>query len=140
MKQLRLTEEQLLAIQKRAKERGAVIKVNRIATPAEAKPNSLKYGNRKTVVDGFKFDSKREAERCQQLKLMQQAGEIHGLERQVPFDLKVNGVKVCRYVADFVYVGKNGKVCEDVKGYATSLYKLKRKLMKACLNIDVLET
>lgn len=53
-----------------------------------------KYGNRKTEIDGFVFDSKRETERYQQLKLLEAAGEIVDLRMQVKYHCAVNGKKV----------------------------------------------
>lgn len=136
----RLTEEQLQAIQERIK-RGSVVRTNQIALPSEKRPIGLKYGNKRTERDGETFDSAREAERYGELKLLEFAGEIHDLNRQVPFRCVVNGQEVCKYIADFVYktVG-NRIVVEDAKGYATAIYKLKKKLVKACLNIEVIET
>lgn len=93
-----------------------------------------KYGNHKTTVDGITFDSKKEAERYLQLKAMLNAGEISDLRLQVRIKLldafESNGhkYKPLYYIADFVYL-KDGKfVVEDVKGYRTDVYKLKRKL------------
>ena len=118
----------------------------------EAEPEKRnKYGNRRTEVDGIMFHSAKEAKRYTELKLMEKAGAIRGLRLQVPFDLEVNGVKICRYVADFVYEeqihgekifsrGLWGTVIEDVKGKRTDVYRIKAKLMKAILNIEVRET
>ncbi len=97
-----------------------------------------KYHNKKVMIDGIKFDSKKEANRYQELKLMQRAGIISDLQRQVKYVLipsqKGDDGRVverpCTYIADFVYVDENGKkVVEDTKGYRTSDYKIKRKLM-----------
>lgn len=100
-----------------------------------------KYGNRKVVVDGQTFDSVREHKRWCVLKLMERAGEISALARQVPFPLQVNGVSVGKYIADATYIDKAGVlVVEDAKGFRTDTYKLKRRLMKAIHNIDILET
>lgn len=98
-----------------------------------------KYRNKKTVVDGIKFDSQREATRYSVLKIMQSAGVISGLRLQVPFVIMVNGVKVCKYVADFVYIEKANQVVEDVKGMKTPTYNLKKKLMKAVYGIEIQE-
>ena len=97
----------------------------------------MKYGNRKTVVDGITFDSKKEATRYAELKLLQRAGEIFDLQRQVPFTLipkQTRDGKVierpCVYKADFVYKDKDGtEVVEDTKGMRTKEYVIKRKLM-----------
>jgi len=99
-----------------------------------------KYRNRATTIDNHRFASLREAARYRELALLLAAGEIRNLELQVRFPLLVNGVKICTYIADFCYFSKDGKyTVEDSKGYATPLYKLKRRLMAACHNIDVEE-
>ncbi len=106
-----------------------------------------KYGAKKTIVDGKKFDSKWEAERYGQLKAMEKAMFIRDLELQVPYDLIVNDVKICRYIADFRYKKESNytitndeyyvEVVEDTKGFETQEFKLKKKLMKALYNIDI---
>jgi len=99
-----------------------------------------KYKNKKTVVDGIVFHSMREAKRYSDLKLMQRAGLISGLALQVPYQLIVNGVKICAYNADFTYTDQTGFIVEDSKGYRTKDYIIKRKLMLACHGIKILET
>jgi hypothetical protein len=99
-----------------------------------------KYGNRKTVVDGFKFDSQAEATRYSVLKILQASGLISGLRLQVPYQINVNGKKICRYVADFVYIEDGKEVVEDVKGMKTPVYNLKKKLMEAVFGVVILET
>jgi Protein of unknown function (DUF1064) len=102
---------------------------------------SAKYGNVLTAsADGKTFASKREARRYGELLLRERAGEIVGLATQVPFDLLVNGIKVCRYVADFVYFEGERYVVEDSKGCKTAVYRLKRKLMLAVHGIEIRET
>lgn len=99
-----------------------------------------KYGNRKVEVDGITFASAKEARRYGELKLLERAGEISSLRTQPRFPIVINGVKVCTYVADFAYFeGEPTCVVEDVKGFKTDVYKIKRKLMKACHDIDVVE-
>lgn len=97
-----------------------------------------KYRNQKTIVDGITFDSKKEANRWAELKLLERAGEISFLERQPSFVLipkQVRDGKVIErqtvYKADFTYQdNKTGEtVVEDVKGVRTKEYSLKRKLM-----------
>ncbi len=95
-----------------------------------------KYHNKRTVVDGITFDSRHEAQRYQELKLLERAGEVFNLRLQVPYELmpttKVNGetFRSIKYVADFVYEDKTGQtVVEDAKGMRTDVYKMKRKLM-----------
>ena len=97
----------------------------------------MKYGNKKTVVDGITFDSKKEATRFAELQLLQRAGEIFDLQRQVPFTLIPKQVRdgktierPCVYKADFVYKDKDGtEIVEDVKGVCTKEYRIKKKLM-----------
>lgn len=106
-----------------------------------------KYHAQKTTYQGQKFDSKKEAARYQELRLLQLAGEITDLQRQVPFLLVPaqyeNGRCVERgvtYKADFVY-RKNGElVVEDAKGLRTPEYIIKRKLMRYIHKIGVKET
>ncbi|CAI1246733.1 Protein of uncharacterised function (DUF1064) [Serratia ficaria] len=95
-----------------------------------------KYGNKKTVVDGFTFDSKKEAAYYGQLKLRQRAGDIVMFLRQVPFHLP-GGVK---YVADFVVFRADGVVeVIDVKGVRTAEYRVKKKLVEHHYPITVIE-
>lgn len=99
-----------------------------------------KYGAKKTVVDGITFDSMAEATRYSTLKIVQAAGLIRSLRLQVPYDITVNGQKVCRYVADFVYIENGNEVVEDVKGMKTPVYNLKKKLMKAVFGVVIFES
>ncbi len=114
------------------------------ALQGKRQAGTSKYRNVRTEVDGIMFDSKREAERYKELHLLQRAGEIRHLETQVKLHLHVNGVHVCDYVADFTYqeFDKNDAprlVVEDVKGYRTDVYRLKKKLMLACHGIEIQE-
>lgn len=107
-----------------------------------------KYHSKKVTVGGETFDSSREYRRFCELKLLQRAGKISDLQRQVEFVLiptqrepgeigPRGGVKKgkllekeCTYYADFVYVNDKGeKVVEDTKGMKTEAYLIKRKLM-----------
>lgn len=92
-----------------------------------------KYKSVKTVVDGITFDSKREAARYQELKLLERGGLISKLELQPKFPLIVGGKKVCTYIGDFRYLENGHDVVEDVKSEPTktSVYRLKRKLLMA---------
>lgn len=92
----------------------------------------MKYNNTKIRVDGRLFDSKAEAARWQELQLLERAGEIKELERQVEYELipKQKGERAVKYIADFRYVDQDGKtVVEDTKGVRTPVYILKRKLL-----------
>lgn len=95
-----------------------------------------KYKAKKTLVDGIVFDSKKEAARYQELKLLEKAGVIKDLSLQPNFLLqdkfKYQGKthRKIEYIADFqYYIIKDKKwVIEDVKGFKTDVYKLKKKL------------
>lgn len=94
-----------------------------------------KYKNRKTELDGHLFDSKKEAERYAELKLLARAGVIQGLQLQPVFTLQ-NGFtdnkghrhRPITYRADFCYQEDGALVVEDVKGFETDVFKIKKKL------------
>lgn len=121
-----------------------------------------KYNNKKVMVDGIKFDSKKEAKRYQELKMLEQAGHITDLKRQAKYVLipaqyepsdevyvkgKDKGKKKkgrliereCAYYADFVYTENGKTVVEDTKGVKTPEYIIKRKLMLYVHNIKIKE-
>lgn len=104
-----------------------------------------KYGNKKVrLPDGTVYDSKKEYKRHMELMLLQRAGEISDLKRQVPYELipKQDGERAVTYVADFVYKdARTGEeVVEDCKGFKTEVYKLKRKMLRYKYGIKILET
>ena len=86
-----------------------------------------KYGNKK--LNGF--DSKKEANRYAELTYLERAGEITNLRRQVRYELipRCGRQRPIYYIADFVYDTDNGTIVEDVKGYRTDVYRMKKKLM-----------
>jgi len=91
-----------------------------------------KYGARKTACrHGHVHDSAKEARRCNELHLLERAGEIQRLEQQPEFPVEINGKRVCTYRADFAYFTTAGRVIEDVKGMRTDIYRLKKKLVEA---------
>lgn len=121
-----------------------------------------KYHNKKSIVDGINFDSKKEAKRYEVLKALEKAGVIHDLQRQVKYVLipaqyeptneiytkgKEKGKpkkgklieRECAYYADFVYIYKGQLVVEDTKGMRTPEYIIKRKLMLYLHNIRIVE-
>ena len=114
---------------------------------ARKAPKPAKYRNRKVVVDGITFDSRREASRWIYLRGLQDAGEISELTRQRSYEIapgvRLNGDKrarpAVRCVVDFDYYHKRRKerVVEDVKGFDTPMSRLKRHLLKAIHGIDV---
>jgi len=97
-----------------------------------------KYGNKCTEVDGIQFDSKAEALRYQQLKLLERAGKVRDVQTQVRYTL-LDGfwsegvwVRPVTYIADFVYFDHEllQYVIEDVKGVRTQAFQLKWKLLR----------
>lgn len=107
-----------------------------------------KYSNKKITVNGITFDSKREYNRFCELVLLERAGQIQNLQMQVEFELiptqreilpgvdgngnrKLGKVieRPCKYKADFVYTENGKTVVEDTKGYRTTDYIIKRKLL-----------
>ena len=121
-----------------------------------------KYHSRKITRDGLTFDSLKEYRRYRELCLLEKAGAITDLERQVEFVLipaqrepdtvgKRGGIKrgkvieqKCSYVADYVYKDRDGKThVEDVKGYkdggAYRVFVIKRKLMYCVYGIRIEE-
>lgn len=105
-------------------------------------------GAQRTTVGGITFDSKREAQRWQELRLMEAAREIRSLERQVPVELEGQhgpimtdtGKSPRRYVADFRYYDNRAGlwVYEDAKGHPTDVYKIKRAIL-AAMKIEIRE-
>lgn len=95
-----------------------------------------KYRSKKVKIDGMVFDSKKEANRYLELKLLVKAKEIRDLELQPRFVLqesfkrKGKTHRAITYIADFKYIDcKTGKtVVEDTKGYRTEVYNIKKKL------------
>lgn len=104
-----------------------------------------KYGNIKTrSPDGKLFDSKKEARRYCELRLLERAGEISNLRCQVAYKLipSQKGERECKYIADFVYreKGCDFDIVEDCKGKRTRDYIIKRKLMLWVHGIKIKET
>lgn len=123
----------------------------------------MKYGNKKQTIDGITFDSRKEARRYAELKMLEKAGVISGLELQKEFELipaqydnlsrseyiKHNGKKTrgklleraVKYKADFCYFDKEKKqlIVEDTKGFKTKDYIIKRKLMLWVYGIKIVE-
>lgn len=106
-----------------------------------------KYGSKKVTIDGITFDSQKEARRFRELSLLERAGKVTDLQRQVRFVLIPSqyepdtiGVRggarrgklierEVSYVADFVYTENGKRIVEDTKGFKTKDYIIKRKLM-----------
>ena len=110
-----------------------------------AAPRRQKYANQKVDIGGIQFDSKAEARYWTLLQARLKAGEIRDLRRQVVFELApsvvIGGRKrpPLRYIADFVWEEGGRTVVADVKGAVPDAYRIKRHLLKAVHNIDILE-
>jgi hypothetical protein len=102
------------------------------------------------TMDGITFDSIAEMQRYADLKLQQRAGLIRELKHHTKFDLRVNGIHICFYSADFSYIDNvsSRAVLEDVKGFKRGKrgkllprvnreFHIKQKLMKAVFGLEV---
>ena len=98
-----------------------------------------KYRAVKTTVDNITFDSKREAARYCELKLLLRAEKIRNLEIQPKFNFRLDGDRIFTYRGDFAYFEGDRRIIEDVKGVRTAVYKLKKKLIEAQFKIKVTE-
>lgn len=95
-----------------------------------------KFNAKSIVIDGHKFPSKKEAQRYQELKLLEKAGKIKNLELQPKFEIipkqKYRGktLRKAEYTPDFKYldIDNNEWVIEEVKGMPTVDYVLRKKL------------
>lgn len=114
-----------------------------------------KYHNQKVYYKGELFDSQGEYNRWRELLLLQKAGAISNLRRQVTFELIPAQYeppttdskgrtrrgrlleRKCTYVADFVYRDGSKSIVEDYKGVQTEVFKIKRKLMLWRYGIEV---
>jgi hypothetical protein len=126
----RWTEEQLSIIQGK-RGRDAVTRIQ------------SKYRNIPVAIGTDRFGSRAEARRWQDLQLMERAGEISDLKRQVRFEFHVNGQHVCDYIADATYVRAGQYTVEDTKSPSTQrngVYRLKKKLLRALYQLEILET
>lgn len=115
-----------------------LLKLNKIKTKSKNK-----YGAIKKEVDKIVFASRKEANRYLVLKQLLRCNKITDLQLQVKYTFVLNDKKIgIAYIADFTYTDVETElfVVEDVKGYKTDIYKLKKKLMKAFFDIDILET
>lgn len=102
------------------------------------KARRSKYAAVPTMIDGYRFDSKAEAKRYGELKLLAHAKEIFFLKVHPQYPIDIDGYHVCTVEADFSYFDKESKLhLEDVKGHDTALSKLKRKLVYAVHKHDM---
>lgn len=120
---------------------GALTLAQAMARATEA---GSKYGNVKTPYNGRLYHSGKEADYARTLDQLRKARKkserVVRVEPQVPYRLTVNGQLICKYYLDFKVTYADGRVEHiDVKGVVTDVYRLKRKLMKACHDIEIIE-
>ena len=138
--ELGIEKEKARRLLEKANEDVGIVKYN-------MKRKTSKYGANKTIYDGIKFDSQREANRYTELKLLEKAGRIENLQLQVIYELQPafeflgKKIRAINYVADFVYLDKrtNETVVEDVKGMKTPVYKLKKKMFEYLYKMEIKE-
>lgn len=123
---------------------------------ARRRGNTRKFANQPTVIDGHKFDSKREGNRYQELKILERAGEIANIELQPKFPLSILGtdgkhrdIKIrskgypngrrCSYRADFRFqcLRTGRQIVEDVKGYDDDRGRFKRAVVECIYEIEI---
>ena len=106
----------------------------------EQKPS--KYRNRKTTYEGIQFDSQKEENRYRELQLLERGGLIRSIELQPRYDFVINEKKLKHYYkADFRYeeVATGLLVVEDVKGFRTKDYRLKKELVEVLYGVKIVE-
>ena len=145
---IRWSTDQLEEFQRKRAAQGTAAPV---VKPLPAAPVKVpKYRSQKVQEGDITHDSKKEARRWAQLQMMQQAGEISDLKRQVPFDLapaihiqgEARKKPALRFFADFTYMRAGVLVAEDVKSQPTrkkEAYRIKKHLMATVHNIHIVE-
>lgn len=96
-----------------------------------------KYNNIKTVVDGIKFDSKREAFYYLYYKKLQDSRVIKNLQLQTKLEFNIDGKRIFTYKPDFEFDDEYGHHYIDVKGMETPVFRLKKKLIEAKYKIEI---
>ena len=110
------------------------------ASNMESPARSSKYNATKIIIDGIKFDSKKEGKYYRELKAMKASGKILDFALQFVFQVTINGISICKYRADFkVFYPDNRAEIWDVKGFKTPDYRLKKKMVEAQYGIKIIE-
>lgn len=114
---------------------GQIVPMKEYRAALDPSRSKSKYGNKKVTIAGIKFDSKLEAKRYTQLKMLERGGAIQNLTLQPKFILQeafvLDGTKYqsIAYVSDFKYIDDQGNVIiEDIKGKITKEYAIKKKM------------
>ncbi len=115
-----------------------------VARSEPEKPvRARKYRNEPVVINGVRFDSKKEHRRFCDLKMLELAGKIHDLQVHPQYVFEHNGVRIGSFKPDFRYIVDGQIVIEDVKSPSTrseTSYRLRKKMLKAFFDLDVVET
>ena len=91
-----------------------------------------KFNAKSSVYNGTYYHSQAEAGYAKTLDTLIKGGKVIKWERQIPIDLIVNDIKICRYYCDFKVWWTDGRITlEEVKGYETDIYRFKRRLLEA---------
>lgn len=98
-----------------------------------------KYNAIRVKVDGINFHSIKESKRYGELKLLERAGKIRNLELQPRFDIAINGKHCFFWKGDFSYFEGEARIVEDVKGFLTPMYRLKKRCIEAAYSIQIRE-
>ena len=98
-----------------------------------------KYKAKPVIHEGIRFASQKEYRRYLDLLMLERGGAIRGLELQPRFDIRIEGKFCGFYKADFAYFERNKRVIEDVKGMKTPVYNLKKKIIEAMYNVEIVE-
>ena len=103
-----------------------------------------KYNSQKTEYNGRIYDSKKEAEYAKRLEWLRHAKNkserVDTIDYQVPYKIYIKNTYVFTYFADFRVVYADGRVeVIDVKGYKTSIYRLKKKCVETYYDFKIIE-
>ena len=90
-----------------------------------------RLGKLARTCDGIVFDSKAERDYYAQLMLLLKTRTILGVDRQVKYELRVEGKLICKHIVDFVVIDRGGRSVHEVKGMETAVWRLKKKLFEA---------
>ena len=143
-----MTESELKKLLENVNSKRTFVKTNKVEqnsfVTTKAKPKRGKYNVApvsERTWNGKVYDSKGEMNRAKELHLDQADGVIFDLKEQVTYKLEVNGILICKYIADFVYFNsKREEITEDYKGKILAVYLLKKKLMLAIHGITIFES
>lgn len=103
-----------------------------------AKPS--KYKNKWVKYNGQTFQSQAECDRYIALLHLWQTGKILKFVRQKLFKLVINGVQITTYRCDFfVTTLEGGYEVEDIKGFITEEYLIKKRLMQVIYGVVIKE-